>query len=45
MGLIKAITSATSSTFGDQFKEFVKCPEIDKNVLIQISSYYIMVYH
>lgn len=35
MGLIKAITSATSSTFGDQFKEFVKCPEIDKNVLIQ----------
>ena len=36
MGLIKAITSATSSTFGDQFKEFVKCPEIDKNVKVEI---------
>lgn len=35
MGLIKALTSATSQTLGDQFKEFVTCPEIDKNVLIQ----------
>ena len=35
MGLIKAITSATSQTFGDQFKEFVKCPEINNDVLIQ----------
>ena len=35
MGLIKALTSATSQTFGDQFKEFVTCPQIDKNVLIQ----------
>lgn len=35
MGLIKALTSATSSSLGDQFKEFVTCPEIDKNVLIQ----------
>ena len=34
MGLIKAITSSTSSTFGDQFKEFVTCPSVDKNVLI-----------
>ncbi len=35
MGLIKAFTSATSQALGDQFKEFVTCPEIDKNVLIQ----------
>ena len=35
MGLIRAITSATSSTLGDQFKEFVTCPTIDKDVLIQ----------
>lgn len=35
MGLIKALTSATKQTFGDQFKEYVVCPEIDKNVLIQ----------
>ena len=35
MGLIKATVSAVSSTFGDQFKEFVTCPQIEKNVLIQ----------
>ncbi len=35
MGLIKALTSSVSSGLGDQFKEFVVCPEIDKNVLIQ----------
>lgn len=35
MGLIKALTSSTSSALGDQFKEFVTCPTIEKNVLIQ----------
>ncbi len=35
MGLIKALTGATSSSLGDQFKEFVNCPTIDRNVLIQ----------
>ncbi len=35
MGLLKAGLSATSSTFGDQFKEFVTCPQIGKDVLIQ----------
>ncbi len=35
MGLIKAITSSVSSGLGDQFKEFVVCPEVAKNVLIQ----------
>lgn len=35
MGLIKAMTSATSSALGDQFKEFVTCPSIEKNVIIQ----------
>ena len=35
MGLIKAITSAASTTLGDQFKEFVTCPTIEKDVLIQ----------
>ena len=34
MGLIKALTSSVSSTLGDQFKEFVTCPEVDKDVLI-----------
>ncbi len=34
MGLIKALTSSTSSTLGDQFKEFITCPSVDKNVLI-----------
>ena len=35
MGLIKALTGATSTALGDQFKEFVNCPTISKNVLIQ----------
>lgn len=35
MGLIKALSSATASTLGDQFKEYVNCPEIEKNVIIQ----------
>lgn len=35
MGLIKAISNATSTALGDQFKEFVNCPQITKNVLIQ----------
>ena len=35
MGLIKATTSAVSSTLGDQFKEFVVCPTMGDNVLIQ----------
>jgi membrane protease subunit (stomatin/prohibitin family) len=35
MGLIKAATSSVSSGLGDQFKEFVTCPEIEKDVIIQ----------
>ena len=35
MGLIKAIVEASSSALGDQFKEFVTCPTIEKDVLIQ----------
>ncbi len=35
MGLIKALTSSATSALGDQFKEFVTCPTIDKDVLIQ----------
>lgn len=35
MGLIKALTSSVSSGLGDQFKEFVVCPETEANVLIQ----------
>lgn len=35
MGLIKAMTSSVSSALGDQFKEFVVCPEVDGKVLIQ----------
>ena len=35
MGLIKALSGATASAFGDQFKEFVTCPSVSKNVLIQ----------
>lgn len=35
MGLIRAAVDALSSGFGDQFKEFVNCPTIEKNVLIQ----------
>lgn len=35
MGLIKALTTSVSSGLGDQFKEFVVCPETEKNILIQ----------
>ncbi len=35
MGLIKALSGATSSALGDQFKEFINCPTIGKDVLIQ----------
>jgi membrane protease subunit (stomatin/prohibitin family) len=35
MGLIRAVTSSVSSTFGDQFKEFITCPTIEKDVIIQ----------
>ena len=35
MGLIKALTTSTSTALGDQFKEFINCPAISKNVLIQ----------
>ena len=35
MGLIKTAIEAVSTTLGDEFKEFVKCPQIEKDVLIQ----------
>ena len=35
MGLIKATTSSISQGLGDQFKEFIVCPETADNVLIQ----------
>ena len=35
MGLIRAALNSVSSTLGDQFKEFVTCPTIEKDVLIQ----------
>ena len=35
MGLIKTLIESTSSTLGDQFKEFVTCPAMEKNVIIQ----------
>jgi len=35
MGLIKAALNATSSTFGDQFKEYVECPQVNNDVIIQ----------
>lgn len=35
MGLIKAISNAATTALGDQFKEFVTCPTIGKDVLIQ----------
>ena len=35
MGLIKAFTTSTSSTLGDQFKEYVTCPTMDDGVLVQ----------
>lgn len=34
MGLIKALTDSVSNVVGDQFKEFVTCPIVDKNVLM-----------
>ena len=35
MGLIKALTSSTSSALGDQFKEFVTCPSMGQGIIIQ----------
>ena len=35
MGLIKAALSSVSSGFGDQFKEFVECPQVENDVIIQ----------
>ena len=35
MGLIKAFTSSASSSLGDQFKEYVTCPTMEKGVLVQ----------
>lgn len=35
MGLIKALTSSVGSSLGDQFKEYVTCPSIESNVLVQ----------
>jgi len=35
MGLIKAALVSASSSLGDQFKEFVTCPEMEGKVLIQ----------
>ena len=35
MGLIKAIVNSASSAIGDQFKEVIKCPTIEQDVLIQ----------
>lgn len=34
MGLIKALTSSTSSALGDQFKEYVTCPTMEGGVLL-----------
>ena len=34
MGLIKALTTSISSGLGDQFKEFVTCPNVEAHVLI-----------
>ena len=35
MGLIKALTASASSVLGDQFKEYVSCPEMASDVLVQ----------
>lgn len=35
MGLIKAFTQSTSSSLGDQFKEYVTCPTMESGVLVQ----------
>ena len=34
MGLIKALTNAVSTAVGDQFKEYVTCPQVGNDVLI-----------
>ena len=34
MGLIKALTSSIGSTLGDEFKEYVTCPEMGRDVLL-----------
>lgn len=34
MGLINTAKSAVSTVVGDQFKEFVTCPTVEKNVLV-----------
>ena len=35
MGLIKAFTSSVSSGLGDQFKEYVSCPTMTGDILVQ----------
>ncbi len=35
MGLIKATVNAATTALGDQFKEFVTCPQVANNVLVQ----------
>lgn len=35
MGLIKAAFDATRKSIGDQFKEFVTCPEVENDVIVQ----------
>lgn len=35
MGLIKAFSSSVSSALGDQFKEYVSCPAMDDDILVQ----------
>ena len=35
MGLIRALQASASSTLGDQFKEFVTCPQTPKGFLVQ----------
>lgn len=35
MGLIKALTSSTSSVLGDEFKEYVTCPAMGDDILMQ----------
>ena len=35
MGLIKATLNAASTAIGDQFKEFIECPQVANDVIIQ----------
>ena len=35
MGLLKATFNSVSSSLGDQFKEFIECPQVNNNVIIQ----------